>query len=140
RAPLVTDRVARPLASEADLPPAFLRPPQHRIDFYQAELGVPLDALRGLSVLGLLPADGADPRRVAPHCPPQGQHLAVVATLVRAVNVQRPAVLAHVLGNRRVRADVFNRDAVPLADALPQLQVLGDLLAGVQVDDPDGRL
>ena len=62
-----------------------------------------------------------------------------MAALVRAESVERAAVLRLVLGDRLLRADVLDRDAVALADAFAQFQRLGELVAGFEVDERDAR-
>src|SRR5262245_17262177 len=138
RVALVVKRVVRHVVVNDELPDVVLGPPQERVHFHEVELGVPLDHASGMAVLGLVAANSADPRGVSLNRPAQGHDLAVVAALVRAVDVERAAVLALVLGDGRVRADQFDGDPVPLAEALPQLESLGELVAGVQVDHPDG--
>ena len=93
-------------------------------------------------VAGLVLADGADPRLRAEALQgaAEGKDLAVVAALVRPVDVQRPAVLRLVIDHGHLRVDVFDRDAVAVLDPLPQLQRLRELVAGLQVEDRDRRL
>jgi fumarate hydratase class II len=120
----------------------LLRPVEKRVQLHQLELLVPLHHVRHPTVGRLVLADGTDPgeRCDAGEGVPQGQDFAVVAALVGAVFVQRPAVFGLILGDGGLGVDVLDGHAVLLPEALPQRECFRELVAGLQVDEGDARL
>src|SRR5207244_12270538 len=89
---------------------------------------------------GLVPTDGANPGFIADQMTAKRQNLAVVAALIRPDTVERSAMLGLVLGNRKFGTYELDLNSVPLLDALAELQGLRKLIAGLQVEDLNGRL
>src|SRR5262249_44718344 len=124
RVALVVKRIVRHFVIENELPNVLLGPAQKRVDLHQVEFRIPLNRARGLAVFRLVAANGADPGRVPPYRAAEGENLAVVTALVRAMHVERAAVLLLVLGDGQLGADQFDRDSIAFANPLAEFESL----------------
>ena len=90
-------------------------------------------------MLRLVAADRTHPGVVADECPAERDDLAVVAALVGLVDVKGAGVPGLVLRHGQFRTDELHRDTVPLPQPLAQVERLGELVAGVEVEDAHRR-
>src|SRR5690606_12357355 len=115
-------------------------PAELGVDLHQLELLVPADQAGLRPVLRLVGPDRGDRGVVPGHRPTQGNDLPLEAAAVVVAPVDRPAVARLELLDGRLGPLVLDLDAVPLPKLLSKLQGFGELVAGLQIEDPDPML
>lgn len=132
---LVVQRIVRHVLCENAIPNVFLRKVRQRADLHEIELFIPTDD-RGLGPIGtLVAADATHPGVFALGGLAQHFDLAIEAALIGVRLVERPAVQRLVFGNRQLRLEHVDLDAIFLRDAISQVERLLKLVAGVEIKD-----